>query len=36
VEAAAFVIELTPLKGAEKIKANAGVDVVSMLKYNIG
>ena len=33
--AAAFIIELTPLKGAEKIKSNAGVDVVSMLKYDL-
>ncbi len=36
VEAAAFIIELTPLKGAEKIKEKSGVDTVSMLKYNIG
>ena len=36
VEAAAFIIELTPLKGAEKIKEISGVDTVSMLKYNIG
>ncbi|MCD8377905.1 MAG: adenine phosphoribosyltransferase [Candidatus Gastranaerophilales bacterium] len=36
VKAAAFIIELTPLKGAEKITSNSGVDVVSMLKYDIG
>lgn len=36
VVAAAFIIELTPLRGAEKIKSNSGVDVVSMLKYDIG
>ena len=36
VEAAAFIIELTPLKGAEKIKEISGVDTISMLKYNIG
>lgn len=36
VEAAAFIIELTPLKGAKKIKEISGVDTVSMLKYNIG
>ena len=36
VEAAAFIIELTPLKGAEKIKTESGVDTISMLKYNIG
>ena len=35
VDSAAFVIELTPLKGAEKIKEKSGVDVVSMLKYDI-
>ncbi len=35
VVAAAFVIELTPLKGAEKIKNETGVDVVSMLKYDL-
>ncbi|MCR5266121.1 MAG: adenine phosphoribosyltransferase [Cyanobacteria bacterium RUI128] len=35
VEAAAFIIELTPLKGAEKIKAQSGVDTVSMLKYDL-
>ena len=34
VDSAAFIIELTPLKGAEKIK-NTGVDVVSMLKYDL-
>lgn len=33
--ATAFVIELTPLKGAEKIKSQTGVDVVSMLKYDL-
>ena len=33
--AAAFIIELTPLNGARKIKAEAGVDVVSMLKYDL-
>jgi len=33
--AAAFIIELTPLKGAEKIKAETGVDVISMLKYDL-
>lgn len=36
VIAAAFIIELTPLNGAEIIKSKAGVDVVSMLKYDIG
>lgn len=36
VVAASFIIELTPLKGAEKIKNDSGVDVVSMLKYDIG
>lgn len=36
VFAASFIIELTPLKGAEKIKNDSGVDVVSMLKYDIG
>ena len=35
VEAAAFIIELTPLKGAEKIKEKTGVDTVSMLKYDL-
>lgn len=35
VDAAAFIIELTPLKGAEKIKNNSGVEVVSMLKYDL-
>lgn len=34
VDSAAFIIELTPLKGAAKIK-NTGVDVVSMLKYDL-
>lgn len=33
--AAAFIIELTPLKGAEKISLETGVEVVSMLKYNL-
>ena len=33
-DSAAFIIELTPLKGAEKIK-NTGVDVISMLKYDL-
>ena len=33
--ATAFIIELTPLKGAEKIKSETGVDVVSMLKYDL-
>ena len=36
VVAAAFIIELTPLNGAKAIKAKSGVDVVSMLKYDIG
>lgn len=35
VDSAAFIIELTPLKGAEKIKEKSGVDVISMLKYDI-
>jgi adenine phosphoribosyltransferase len=35
VDSAAFIIELTPLKGAEKIKSKAGVDTVSMLKYDL-
>ena len=35
VDSAAFIIELTPLNGAEKIKEKSGVDVVSMLKYDI-
>lgn len=35
VEAAAFIIELTPLKGAENIKKATGVDTVSMLKYDL-
>ena len=34
VDSAAFIIELTPLKGAKRIE-DAGVDVVSMLKYDI-
>ena len=34
VAAAAFIIELDPLKGREKIGA-AGVDVVSMLNYDL-
>ena len=34
VAAAAFIIELDPLKGREKIEA-AGVDVVSMLNYDL-
>ena len=34
VVAAAFVIELTPLKGKEKIE-NKGVEVVSMLEYDL-
>lgn len=36
VVAASFIIELTPLKGAEKIKNDSGAEVVSMLKYDIG
>ena len=35
VEAAAFIIELTPLNGAKKIEETAGVKVVSMLKYDL-
>lgn len=35
VDSAAFIIELTPLKGAEKIKTTTGVDVISMLKYDL-
>ncbi|MCM1265273.1 MAG: adenine phosphoribosyltransferase [Candidatus Gastranaerophilales bacterium] len=35
VDSAAFIIELTPLKGAEKIKNNSDVEVVSMLKYDL-
>ncbi len=35
VDSAAFIIELTPLKGAEKIKNTTGVDVISMLKYDL-
>lgn len=34
VDSAAFIIELTPLKGAEKIE-KTGVEVVSMLKYDL-
>ena len=35
VDSVAFIIELTPLNGAEKIKEKTGVDVVSMLKYDL-
>lgn len=35
VDSAAFVIELTPLNGAEKIKKTTGVEVISMLKYDL-
>lgn len=35
VVSTAFIIELTPLKGAEKITKEAGVEVVSMLKYDL-
>ncbi len=35
VEAAAFIIELTPLKGAQKIKEKSGVETISMLKYDL-
>ncbi|DAA98168.1 TPA: adenine phosphoribosyltransferase [Candidatus Gastranaerophilales bacterium HUM_9] len=35
VEAAAFIIELTPLNGAKKITEETGVNVVSMLKYDL-
>ena len=35
VDSAAFVIELTPLNGAEKIKQTTGVEVISMLKYDL-
>jgi len=31
----AFIIELTPLKGAENIKTKTGAEVVSMLKYDL-
>ena len=34
VVASAFIIELDPLKGREKIEAN-GVKVVSMLNYDL-
>ena len=34
VDSAAFIIELTPLKGAEKIQ-KTGVEVISMLKYDL-
>lgn len=34
VDSAAFIIELTPLKGAEKIE-KSGVKVISMLKYDL-
>lgn len=34
VDSAAFIIELTPLKGAEKIE-KTGVKVISMLKYDL-
>lgn len=34
VDSAAFIIELTPLKGAQKIEAT-GVEVISMLKYDL-
>ena len=32
---AAFIIELTPLNGAKKITEETGVNVVSMLKYDL-
>lgn len=35
VDSAAFIIELTPLKGAKKL-TDAGIEPVSMLKYDIG
>ena len=35
VEAAAFIIELTPLNGAQKIKEKSGVETISMLKYDL-
>ena len=35
VDSAAFIIELTPLKGAEKITEKTGVEVISMLKYDL-
>lgn len=31
----AFIIELTPLKGAKNIKEKTGADVISMLKYDL-
>lgn len=34
VDSAAFIIELTPLKGAQKIEEE-GVNVISMLKYDL-
>lgn len=34
VDSAAFIIELTPLKGAKKIE-ESGVKVISMLKYDL-
>ena len=34
VDSAAFIIELTPLKGAQKIEED-GVKVISMLKYDL-
>ena len=35
VVSTAFIIELTPLKGAEKIKTATGSDVITMLKYDL-
>ena len=35
IDSAAFIIELTTLGGAAKIKDITGVDVVSMLKYEL-
>ncbi len=35
VDSAAFIIELTPLNGAKKITEQTGVEVISMLKYDL-
>lgn len=34
VDSAAFIIELTPLKGAKRIE-DTGIEVISMLKYDL-
>lgn len=35
IVATAFIIELTPLKGVQHIQEKTGVDVVSMLQYDL-